>query len=668
MTTKWSGHLQSLCGRRCHRHRESNIRRIFAALCRRKVAPCRRELRVQDEFPQLSSRLVPVMLNVRLCRKITGPRGHALTQAAAVLVLTCLAAAWAVDSSYHRLTGEELLQAAERAALAAVRVLPGEAVFSEREVTAALRQPGIAPPREQAASPAIQLGVWNGSSGNVLAIADAPSAVMIELSQEPARDLISSWLNREQKSRLARATATVLPRDIVFVVDVSGSMNDLTQQAAQQLAAAGTGDSPDLEDARALLEPLFSQFGYGEFPGPSEPLGATLSLGQEATWEDLLAVPGPLAGAEIPPPWRLLPEDSSTTRHQKVGAWIAATQIARLLPNALPPAQNAQHAHYWLSYIDFLLRQPVAQVSPADAASGTILDAPARAISYVTYLQFMLEHGRERSPDLLPWQGQCRPTAGTKTPLSRSSEHVPRMVEQVDQRAIEFLPAEQPLHAVRRALLGALEELSLAESPLHPLAQDRVALIAYDGLDAEHAPELVVPLSTDSPTLTMAIAELQSAGDAHRFSATEAALQLAREHLAGNSRQTQRQVSQQLIILITACGPLVRSATTAEINGYLLQQPQLDKFPVERVEENALLRQASLARAENLQLFVAGVGLHNDRELLYRLARAAGTADRLLVLPSQTEPREAEQHLAHFLRAILHPREVRVVAKSLLER
>ncbi len=80
----------------------------------------------------------------------------------------------------------------------------------------------------------------------------------------------------------ASAVAMSNPRDIAFVVDLSGSMNNDTEPcwATSEINNTfGPEGYPTIGDE--LMEDLYEDFGYGSFPGPMQYVGQPLGVGQD---------------------------------------------------------------------------------------------------------------------------------------------------------------------------------------------------------------------------------------------------------------------------------------------------------------------------------------------------------------------------------------------------
>ncbi len=92
------------------------------------------------------------------------------------------------------------------------------------------------------------------------------------------------------------------PRDIAFVVDLSGSMNDDTEPCWATRATndkyAGSG-YPTVGDG--LMSDIYTDFGFGTFPGASQWVGAPAGVNPDYyAYAELTKDNGPLTQATVP--------------------------------------------------------------------------------------------------------------------------------------------------------------------------------------------------------------------------------------------------------------------------------------------------------------------------------------------------------------------------------
>ncbi len=294
----------------------------------------------------------------------------------------------------------------------------------------------------------------------------------------------------------AQAVAAVVPRDIIFIVDLSGTMNDATEPAWAPAAASSSLSGTAGSSRPPWLQDVYDDFGFGTYPGQEQHFGAPWGVpAGSSAYAELIHDRGPLAAPSVPPRYRILPTDDPLTRKRKAYSAIIDAQIARLMPRAMPEPDSKAHYEFWASYLDYLLIPPPPSAPSTEAGlrppaqspnrldgfrnpdhfayprvSPDVLADSAGRIGYRTYVQFMMDYGRGLNPaDVLP------------VPLSRRSRNCPLHAEAVPGGVMAFPPREQPMHAVRRALIAALQ-LILERNTALPNAEirDRVGVIGYD--------------------------------------------------------------------------------------------------------------------------------------------------------------------------------------------
>src|SRR5690606_6705855 len=77
----------------------------------------------------------------------------------------------------------------------------------------------------------------------------------------------------------AEAIAMGNPRDICFVFDLSGSMNDDTSPG---WSGNGQPSGKYADIMRDMMQKVFDEFGYGDYPGKTEDMGKPLANSYDA--------------------------------------------------------------------------------------------------------------------------------------------------------------------------------------------------------------------------------------------------------------------------------------------------------------------------------------------------------------------------------------------------
>jgi hypothetical protein len=220
------------------------------------------------------------------------------------------------------------------------------------------------------------------------------------------------------------------------------------------------------------MQQVFTDFGFGPYPGTLEYLGATL-IGvrqDQNAYADMTKNSGPLTLPTVPVQYRITSSNNEATRKTKCYKWIMDQRLTALMPNA-QPAINSADANsyaYWERYIDYVIwqssagsrgtipaivntsRRITSLANPQKAGYPTITAAVPQGFrnkfGYRTYVSFMMDHGRDVAV-----------VGSTYSPLSTSSPLCPYHSEAVGEETFDFPPREQPTHASRRSLIAAMQ-------------------------------------------------------------------------------------------------------------------------------------------------------------------------------------------------------------------
>jgi len=416
-------------------------------------------------------------------------------------------------------------------------------------------------------------GFWDFAARRFHEKGGAANAVRVVVSGDSrSLDRLGRWVATRIGAEWdikAQAVAAVVPRDIVFLVDLSGAMNDDTEPAwapaAQSSSTSGTAGS----SSRPWLQEVYDDFGFGSYPGEAEYFGGPwgVSAGVSA-YAELTRDRGPLAAPSVPELYRILPTDDPWTRKRKAYSAVIDAQIARLMPHAMPEPDSRTTYEFWASYLDYLLIPVSAAAPSAEAAllppaqsanrldrfrnpdrfayprvTPEVLAESAGRIGYRTYVQFMMDFGRN-----------LKPTDSLPVPLSRRNRDCPLHAEAVPGGVISFPPREQPMHAVRRALIAALHVMLERNTPLADAElQDRVAVIGYDAPQSGGA-IVLQDLTADYGSAIEVCTQLQAGSDKPSredvAAGLRAGLRAAREVTSGGSIQSSPVRRDQWLVLI----------------------------------------------------------------------------------------------------------------------
>ena len=234
-------------------------------------------------------------------------RGAVAVLAAVFLVVLVGMIAFAVDIGYLSVVRTQLQVAADSAALAAA----GSSNLSQSGMVSAAQQfanANTAAGRQvQLNAGDVQMGTWNSTSGTFTPSTGVATAVKVTVRTDPNSGGATSLFfgrifGRSTVNQQASAVASVNPRDIAFVIDLSGSMNDDTSPGSSSCSSS-------------LMQTVFNQFGFGTYPGSS----VTLKSG-------------------------------------KTTSYYMSSQMPSVMPNAIPVPNTSSSASvsYWGSYFTYL--------------------------------------------------------------------------------------------------------------------------------------------------------------------------------------------------------------------------------------------------------------------------------------------------------------------------
>jgi hypothetical protein len=398
--------------------------------------------------------------------------------------------------------------------------------------------------------------VPSGAQGNAVRV----TARRDETNADSRLPRAARWFNSMFFDMSASAVAVASPRDIVFVVDLSGSMNDDSEPCRAsgfpRNPPAGAGETPAFDGPRLpraiRMQQLFDDFGFGTYPGELESIGRLAGASdKEYTYAELTENGGPLTEDWIPPRYRIHDEDDEFQRKRKCYSALIDLRIAHIMPVARPSPDSLANYEYWEKYLDYVIRPDKAVNQHADGGGsadgsrvgrgrlpprqdrdqiGSFGNSPEETtiprfgwggrettpelriahgpenwhsqIGYLTYLQFMLDFGRDLKPD-----------GRRYVPLSRYSSDCPWHEEMTAGGEFPFPPRTQPMHSVRRALIAALATVARRNAGIEDLGQaDRVSIVTFDSLTGG-GPVVEQPLTADYRRAMRTCSRLQAVGD-----------------------------------------------------------------------------------------------------------------------------------------------------------
>lgn len=236
-----------------------------------------------------------------------GPRGVIAVLAAFLMVALFAMVAFAIDLGYITLVRTQLQAAADSAALAAAGAsgLSSTQMTSVAQAFAGYHQ--VAGRAAELRAADVQLGSWDAATRTFVPGTSVGTAVKVtvrtaEDSGGKTALFFGKLFNVSTLNQEASAVACVNPRDIAFVVDLSGSMSNDTNPSSDSCSDT-------------LMQDVYTDFGFGAYPGTS-----------------------------------------ASKKSSKTTAWLMTNQLLPLMPNVIPTPDTSSSASisYWGSYFSFL--------------------------------------------------------------------------------------------------------------------------------------------------------------------------------------------------------------------------------------------------------------------------------------------------------------------------
>jgi hypothetical protein len=616
-------------------------------------------------------------------------RGVTLFLFLAFLVVTIGLVAFAVDVGFIMLTRTQLQVAADAAAMAAAAKMgasPEDAVAVAKQY-AGYHMAGGKPVELQDAD--VEFGTWDAVKRTFTPGTAAGNAVRVTARRDHSAGgqaplFFARIFNQGSFASQASAVAMANPRDIAFVVDLSGSMNDDAEPCwaiGEINKTFGPQGYPGI--GTELIRQVFEDFGFGAYPGTMEHVGECWGVAQdEYAYAELTKNGGPLTSLTVPSKYRVNSGDAESRRKQKAYSAIMDYQIARIMPAAKPAPNSSASYAYWERYLDYIIRPvrigssgkgtppadrgtlPISQSSDRitgfnnpngstfPEADGSVPAGYRDKIGYVTYVQFMMDFGRDGMP------------AGTAyTPLSRLSPDCPWHAEDTAGGTFYFPPREQPVHAARRALIAAVQVVRERNSSIPDLTQrDWVSVITFDTIVGGD-PVIQQPLTGDYDAAMQACTGLQAVGDLFASTASEAGLIAAKNHIRPRKDGGQgRECTNKVVVLLTDGVPNLYVSSNSAIDKYMRNHPGPEFYGGHHYPYDAALVQTMMMQRDNWAVFPVGVGLGTDYDFMDRLSRLGGTADEHGKGPRGSgNPADYEQRLADIFKKIITSPKVRLV-------
>lgn len=544
--------------------------------------------------------------------------------------------AFAIDIGYIALARSQLQVAADSTALAAAAAINLERAEMEAVARRYAEANFVTARPVQVDSSDIEYGSWDTATRTFTPSASPGNAVRVTTRADRSNGgevplFFGRIFNMMSVQQKASAVAVTNPRDIAFVVDLSGSMNydtdpDNTDNINKTFAAQGY---PTI--GTELMQQVYDDFGFGTFPGTTQcvgsPLGVSTSKGDALT--QLTSTSGPLSKSTISSQYRITSSDSSTVRKKKAYSWVMDVQLPSLMPTAKPTPNSSTSYSYWAAYLD---------------------DNYAK-IGYRSYVHFLMYNGRERKPD-----------GSTYTPLSQYSPDCPLHTESTAAGEFQFPPREQPTHAARRAIIAAIEVIKERNQNIaDPNQRDWVSVVTFDRLTGG-GPEIAQSLTGNYEDAMQACTMLQACSHTSASTATEAGLIKARAHIKPKKDGgAGRLATNKVIVLLTDGLPNLYQTSASTIRTYMNNNPSGD-FYGGNYPRDAALMQTSMMQGDHWFMYPVGIGLGCDYDFMDRMSRMGSTANSDGEGPRGSgNPADYEERLTEIFRNIITNPKLRLV-------
>lgn len=564
-------------------------------------------------------------------------RGAVVVLAALVMSLMVGLLAFAVDIGYVALSRTQLQAAADSAALAGAASTNLPRADMET-VTKRFADANMAAGRKvQLQSSDIEYGTWDTAARSFTPSATPGNAVRVTVRTDDTaggktRLFFARIYNVDAVNQKASAVATTNPRDICFLVDLSGSMNDDTDPDNTAGINSNFASQGYPTIGSQLLNQVYSDFGFNcTYPNEvSQWIGKP--LGVSSSGDPLTTITkngGVLTQSSIPSKYRITTSDSTAVRKQKAYSWTMDVQMPQVMPAAKPVPNSTTNYSYWASY----------------------LGSNYTKIGYRSYVQFMMYNGRDLKPD-----------GATYTPLSQFSANCPWHNESTAGGTFSFPPREQPTHAARRAIIAAINLIKSRNSNISDMQQrDWVSIVSFDNLTGG-GPVVQFSLAGDYDAAMAACPKLQACSDNGASTATETGLIAARNHIKPQSQGGKgREVTNKIVVLLTDGMPNLYSSSSSTINSYITQHAS-SNFYGNKTPQDAALMQTSIVQGDRWSLYPVGIGLGCDYNFMDRMGRMGGTANKAGQSPRGSgNPADYEARLTEIFQNIITNPKLRLV-------
>ena len=172
------------------------------------------------------------------------------------------------------------------------------------------------------------------------------------------------------------------PRDIAFVVDLSGSMNNDTEPCWATYEINNAFRPRAIRTSASEMMQASSTTWLRPFPGTLQWVGAPLGATAESNaYADLTKNNGPLDAGGSPVVYRIINRPRARVTPQDEGLQLDDRQpVAAIMPAAKPTPSSGSYYNYWAKYLDYVIQRksvtghgtlPPSQTATASPGSPT---------------------------------------------------------------------------------------------------------------------------------------------------------------------------------------------------------------------------------------------------------------------------------------------------------
>jgi hypothetical protein len=393
------------------------------------------------------------------------------------------------------------------------------------------------------------------------------------------------------------------------------------------------------------MQNVFTDFGFGTYPGTTQYIGqgylttAQLGTSGNSAYNNMTNTSNGflLNNSTYGTTYKINSTDSAATRKTKAYSFIIDKQLATLMPNANPPLNSSTNLNYWSAYLDYVFQNQSVSIPSQNSNTMSSLSNPYpdawpnltsscispfyNKVGYQTYVQFMMDMGRNLTPN-----------STTVTPLSTASSYCPMRTETDTTSAgygFKFPPREQPTHAMRVAVMAAVDKIAGQNTGVAGALKDHIGIVTFDTIAGSVTQVALNASDCDYTSVKSALCNLQAVGDDQLSTGSEKGLQMAYNMLDPSQNTNARQYSIKMVVFLSDGIANLKVSSNTTISNYTSANPSAAEWFTSTdnyyLERNGALMQTNLLKSKTYATYAVGMGLGCDRSLMDRIVRVSGT-------------------------------------------